>query len=306
MNRRTFMHTSASAVTVAATASATSLAAAEGKGSELYELKVYTLQPDKRPALDAYLSKALLPTLGRYGIGPVGVFVDSAEFTVVLEDLPDPRKKIDLPRENVTRDEAEALKKKLEEGGAKVSIKKADTVKVFVFTVHPSADQLLGQSARLAGDADYARAAADYLAAPATDPVYKRIDSSVLRPFEGMPQLQKPDTSRSRLLNLRVYESHNERAGAKKIEMFNKGELSIFRRVGLTPVFFAETILGSTMPNLTYMLVFPDEAGRKAAWDRFRQDPEWLKLRAVPEYADKEIVSRITNRILTPASYSQL
>jgi hypothetical protein len=27
--------------------------------------------------------------------------------------------------------------------------------------------------------------------------------------------------------------------------MFNKGELAIFRRVGLTPVFFGEAILGS-------------------------------------------------------------
>ena len=31
-----------------------------------------------------------------------------------------------------------------------------------------------------------------------------------------------------------------------------------------------------------------------------------LKLKAVPEYADKEIVSRITNKILTPAAYSEI
>ncbi len=121
-----------------------------------------------------------------------------------------------------------------------------------------------------------------------------------------MPRLEKPDASKPRLFNLRIYESHNERAGQKKIEMFNKAELAIFRRVGLTPVFFAETIVGANMPNLTYMLVFPDEAGRKEAWGRFVKDPEWLKLRAMPEYADKEIVSRITNKILVPASYSQL
>jgi NIPSNAP len=59
------------------------------------------------------------------------------------------------------------------------------------------------------------------------------------------------------------------------------------------------------MPNLTYMLVFPDDAGRKAAWDRFRANPEWLKLKAVPEYADKAIVSRITKRVLTPSAYSE-
>src|SRR5947209_11219032 len=112
-----------------------------------------------------------------------------------------------------------------------------------------------------------------------------------------MPRLEKPDSSKPRLLNLRIYESHNERAAKKKIEMFNKGELAIFRRVGLTPVLFAETILGAAMPNLTYLLVFPDEPGRAAAWSHFRDDAEWIKLKSIPEYADKDIVSRITNKI---------
>ena len=52
--------------------------------------------------------------------------------------------------------------------------------------------------------------------------------------------------------------------------MFNKGELAIFRRVGLTPVFFGETVVGGAKPTLTYLLVFPDDEGRKAAWNRFR------------------------------------
>ena len=60
-----------------------------------------------------------------------------------------------------------------------------------------------------------------------------------------MPKLAQPDTAKPRLLNLRSYESHNERAGHKKIEMFTQGELVIFRRVGLTPVLFGECILGA-------------------------------------------------------------
>src|SRR4051794_12392922 len=181
-----------------------------------------------------------------------------------------------------------------------------NAAKVYVLVVHPSADHVAALPARLAADADYQAAAKDYLAAPAADPVYVRIESSLLVPIAGMPRLAKPDTSKPRLLNLRTYESHNERAAAKKIEMFNTGELAIFRRVGLTPVFFAETVVGPAMPNLTYMLVFPDEAGRKSAWDTFRKDPDWLKLRAIPEYADKEIVSKITNKVLTPAPYSEI
>lgn len=183
---------------------------------------------------------------------------------------------------------------------------RAEQRKVYVLIVYPSPEHVATLSARLAADEEYRKASGDYLAAKANDPVYTRIESSLLSPIAGMPHLAKPDTSKPRLLNLRIYESHNERANQKKIEMFNTGELAIFRRVGLTPVFFAESIVGAARPNLTYMLVFPDDAGRNAAWGRFRGDAEWQKLRAIPEYADKEIVSKITNLILTPTAYSEI
>jgi hypothetical protein len=150
------------------------------------------------------------------------------------------------------------------------------------------------------------KAGADFLNAPAADPVYERIESSLLVAFEGMPHLAKPDTSKPRIVNLRTYESHNERAAKKKIEMFNTKEMPIFQRVGLTPVFFGETVIGPRMPNLTYMLVFPDDAARKAAWGRFGADDGWHQLKSIPEFADKEIVSKITNRILTPEAYSEI
>ena len=72
------------------------------------------------------------------------------------------------------------------------------------------------------------------------------------------------------------------------------------------PIDFGETVIGAAMPNLTYLLVFADDAEREAAWKRFRVDEEWTKLKAIPDYADKEIVSRITNKILTPAAFSEI
>lgn len=177
---------------------------------------------------------------------------------------------------------------------------------VHVLIVFQSGDGVATLAARLAKDDVYAKAAAEFLAVLASDPVYERIESSFLGAIGGMPRLARPDVSKARLLNLRIYESHNERAAAKKIEMFNLHELEIFKRVGLTPVFFGEALGGAKMPNLTYMLVFPDEPGRKDAWNRFRTDETWVKLKAVPEYADKEIVSHITNKILTPEAYSEI
>ena len=198
--------------------------------------------------------------------------------------------------------------KRLTIGPVGVFVEKGEqeAVKIYVLIVFASADQVASLSTRLAADEEYLKAAKDYLAVPANEPVYTRIESSLMIPIEGMPRLEKPDASKPRLLNLRIYESHNERAARKKIEMFNKGELAIFRRVGLEPVFFGETVVGAAMPNLTYMLVFPDEPGRKAAWSRFGDDAEWKKLKAIPEYADKEIVSHITNKILTPTAFSEI
>jgi len=181
-----------------------------------------------------------------------------------------------------------------------------DRSAVYVLMVLQNADQIASLPDRLAADDEYQKAGATYLAAKPTDPVYERIESSLHLAIAAMPKLQKPDTSQARILNLRIYESHNERAANKKIEMFNEHEMPIFLRVGLTPVFFGETLVGSNMPNLTYMLVFPDDPARAAAWKRFGGDDEWKKLKAVPEYADKEIVSRITNKILTPEPYSEI
>lgn len=179
-------------------------------------------------------------------------------------------------------------------------------VKVHALTVYSTPEQFTTLSARLATDTAHQKAGAEYLNAKASDPIYSRIESSFMVAIEGLPKLVKPDATKPRLFNLRIYESHNERAGKKKIEMFNRGELAIFKRTGLTPVVFAETLSGTLMPNLTYLLVFPDDDARKKAWDTFRADPEWLKLKAVPEYADKEIVLKVTNRLLTPAAYSEL
>jgi len=89
--------------------------------------------------------------------------------------------------------------------------------------------------------------------------------------------------------------------------MFDElGEVEIFRRVGLTPVFFGRTIVGPRMPNLSYMLVHENMAAREKAWDAFRTDPAWKKLAATPGYSDAEIVSNITTVYLRPAAYSQI
>jgi hypothetical protein len=91
------------------------------------------------------------------------------------------------------------------------------------------------------------------------------------------------------------------------MEMFTKkGELAIFRRCGMTPVFFARTVIGPRQPGFVYMLTFADLGAREKAWATFRADAEWQKLKATPGYSDAEIVSNISDVLLRPAGYSQI
>jgi hypothetical protein len=171
---------------------------------------------------------------------------------------------------------------------------------------HPSAESFVTLSERLSADAEYKKAGAAVMTLPPTDPAYAGMEVQLLRAFPHTPKLEVPE-AKPRIFELRTYRSHSRAAGQKKIEMFDTGgEVAIFRRNGLTPVFFAQTLTGSHMPSLTYMLTFPDLATREKNWNTFRNDPEWKKLSGTPGYTDAEIVTDINNQVLAPTAYSQV
>ncbi len=149
----------------------------------------------------------------------------------------------------------------------------------------------------------------DFANLPPTDPGYIRKESSVLLAFMGIPKLEIPPQvagKKSRIFELRTYEAHSRKANKKKVEMFNVGEIEIFRRCGLRPVFFGEGLIGSNLPKLTYMLVFDDMAARDKNWGTFVPDPEWKKLSTTPGYTNAEILTNIASVILRPTGYSQV
>ncbi len=180
-----------------------------------------------------------------------------------------------------------------------------DNPTLYVLIPHKSLDSFATASARLSMDAEYQKAGASFLNLPATDPAYVRVESSLLVAFDSIPKLEAPQ-NKPRIFELRTYESHNKKANKKKIEMFNLGEIAIFRRAGLQPVFFGETLIGTRLPNLTYMLTYPDMVTRDKNWAVFGADPEWKKLSTTPGYTDAEIVTNINSVILRPTAYSQI
>jgi hypothetical protein len=138
---------------------------------------------------------------------------------------------------------------------------------------------------------------------------FVRVENSLLRGFSTMPDIEVPPTNGDkapRIFELRTYQSNNFKAGLRKVRMFDNGEIGIFRRLGMLPVFFGQTIVGRDLPNLTYMLAFDDLAHRERAWRAFGGDPEWQKLRATPGLSDAEIVSNISSTILRPLPFSPI
>lgn len=178
--------------------------------------------------------------------------------------------------------------------------------RLFALIPYPDMNTYLEAETKLAKDGTYQSAAGAYLGAPASAPAYDRIQSSLMKAFDAIPIMEVP-AKKDRIFELRRYESASEAAGKKKIEMFNQaGEIAIFKRVGLTPVFFGETIIGEMRPNLTYMLTFDDMPEHDKNWKAFIADPEWKKISSMPEYADAKIVSRITRTFLAPCAASQV
>ncbi len=176
---------------------------------------------------------------------------------------------------------------------------------LYILIPHQNIETALRGSTLLLDDEEFRHSGASFLNASLDDPSYVRQERQFMHAFVDMPQVAVPVEGSNRIFELRIYESHSVIAGQKKIDMFNEGgEIAIFHKTGLTPVFFGETIFGPRMPNLTYMLGFESMSERDAAWDRFVVDPEWIALRDDLTYADT--VSNITDFILRPLPFSQI
>ncbi len=175
---------------------------------------------------------------------------------------------------------------------------------LYVLLPHKTIESFATAAQKLQADSDYQQAGAAALDPPKNEPVYKRIESSLLLAFDAAPKVEAPSKKDTRVFQLRIYESHCDGRARQKIAMFNDGEIALFRKVGLNPVFFGQTLAGPKMPNLTYMVGFDDEAAQKDAWAKFLAHPDWDKMKNDPQY--KDTVSNITNLVLKPTAYSQI
>ena len=192
--------------------------------------------------------------------------------------------------------------------GAFAALLGGEAPHVHVLLRYASLAAMLAVKAALGADRQYAAAGREFLETAPEDPGFIRIQSSLVRSTAAVPTIEAPRDAadRPRIFELRRYECPSEHALAKKLEMFANGEMAIFRRCGLQPIFFGETLVGPRLPSLVYMLTFDSLAALEQRWAAFRADPEWQRLWTTPGYTDAEIVSNTHAIVLRPLPGSQI
>jgi hypothetical protein len=185
----------------------------------------------------------------------------------------------------------------------------SDTPANYLLIPGQSVESLATIDQQLAKDEAFLKVADAFWNAPASAPAFVRVESWLLSAFAGWPRLTLPTmtaTGAKRIFQLRTYESPSMRDHVRKVEMFHSGEFEVFKRSGAQPVFFGDTLIGSRMPSLTYMLSFEDGAELEKDWKRFSSDPQWKKLQADPRFSFEATVSNISNLVLAPLPMSQI
>lgn len=238
--------------------------AALPKGQMYYEIKVYRINGAVQEAkMDVYLKDAFIPAVHRAGIKTVGVFKPV---------------------------EADTAFGKL----------------IYVFIPYNTVDQFTELEGKLLNDAVYQDAGKAFLDAPVKEPSFVRYESIFMRAFSGMPAFRVPSYTTppsQRIYELRSYESATEAKAAKKIHMFNEGgEIGIFEKVGSNAVFYGQVLFGSLKPRLMYMTTYADMKSHDEHWAAFRIHPDWVTLKAKPEY--QGTTSKTNPYLLHPTDYS--
>lgn len=272
MDRRKFVALTGVAGAATLTGLSSVVRGQSGGDRDFYELRQYNVKTaEQEKQLLSFLKEAAIPALNRINVGPIGVFLPQEE---------KPEKSV-FPLADNERP-------------------------IYAVLRHKSLETMVTMVEKLGDDDEFLAAGASLLDATNEEPAYARMQSALMLAFAGMPTVDKPTTVPERVFQLRIYESPTIKTGQKKIEMFNVGEIEIFRKTGLNPVFFGETVIGPRMPNLTYMLGFDSMEQQKAAWKTFVAHPDWKALKSKPEFADKKILSGITNLPLVAAACSQI
>ena len=177
---------------------------------------------------------------------------------------------------------------------------------VYVFIPFDSEKTFFKLDKKLRKDEVYMSASKSFREAASTDPPFDRMESVLLEAFEQQKHFIAPVKNPETIYEWRSYESPTELLHDKKINMFEKEEVALFKKLNFNVVFYAKVISGTRMPNFVYMPSFSSVDDKNAHWKTFGADPDWKTMQAKPEYENKVSVSRIESIMMKATEYSDL
>jgi hypothetical protein len=124
--------------------------------------------------------------------------------------------------------------------------------------------------------------------------------------YSPEPAPLDPPPQTPRIFELRVYHSPTWRQLRALHERFAGSEIAIFQRLGIHPILYSSTLVGPSMPNLTYLIPFDSLAAREKAWAAFAADPEWIKVRTESIAKHGQISSVIQMALYRATPYSPI
>ena len=136
---------------------------------------------------------------------------------------------------------------------------------------------------------------------------YEHTSLTLLEAADYSPEIRIAEPAKApRIFELRVYHSPTWRQLTALHERFSGPEIRIFHRCGIHPLFYASTVFGTNLPNLTYLIPFDDLAAREKAWNAFTGDPDWLKVRKESTEKHGQIASVIQVSLFRATPYSPI
>lgn len=101
---------------------------------------------------------------------------------------------------------------------------------------------------------------------------------------------------------LRIYEIF-ERNKSAFHDRFRDHAARLMRKYGFDIVAIWEG-KSSGRTEFVYLLAWPDEEAKNAAWAKFMADEEWREIKRVTSAAHGDLVGTIEDRVLVPTRYS--
>jgi hypothetical protein len=180
------------------------------------------------------------------------------------------------------------------------------TPRTLILAGYSGFEEMQSATAAITRDSGY-RAAFDEMES-GPEPPFDSAQQVLLRALDFSPEIvpasEKPKNPR--YFELRVYHSPTQRQLRYLHERFAGPETALFHASGVHPIFYADTIIGPDMPNLTYMTPFDSLAAREKAWDAFGANPEWVKVRADSVARGGQVVAHNDITLWRPAAYSPI